>query len=678
MKLLILIFFGIFSTLQSLNINSTKDSIYFQFEPITVTVDRFELNLKKSPFSIDKIKNQNYEKNVSINDFLNSSAGVFNQNENNFAQDLRVSIRGFGARSSFGIRGIKILVDGIPESTPDGQTQVDNIDMGFIEKIEIIKGLVSSQYGNSSGGVISLTSSEIDDNLFLETRYLIGSYGLNQIQIKTSKKFNKSNYLLSFSRNQGNGFREHSKFLSNIFNAKMNWFVSEKLKLLFLYNYSNSPIAEDPGALSLENINLNWKEARDKNLLFDSGEKVKQSKIGLLLERKFNENQTYKFKTYYISRSFSNRLPFQNGGQVEFSRNFFGLSNLLLLRKNLFGFSSNLSIGLDIESQIDLRNRYDNLNGNRGDKVFQQDEIFLNQAFFIEQKVDLSKKIDFILGARYDNNIIKAIDKFFDDGNSSGDIHLSNFSPKIAFVFSHDNKTLFSNIASNFETPTLNEFSNNPNLSGGFNQELSPQFSRQIEFGIRSFKKNFLYNFSLFFIDIENEFVPYEIDGLSGKTFYRNSGSSERNGFELSCTFKFWKSLKFYSAYTFSDFRYKKFIVDYNDYSGKYTPGIPKHFLYSEIFTENENKMNIKIIFRFSDKIYVNDSNSNLSDSFQILDLRLFKKFNINENKINLFFGINNLSNEKYFSNIRINAWGGRFFETAPLRNFYIGTEIKI
>lgn len=678
MKLFIIIFFGISSILKSVSFDSINDSIYFEFEPIIVTVDRFELNLIKSPFSVDKIINQNYEKNVSINDLINSSAGVFNQNENNFAQDLRVSIRGFGARSSFGIRGIKILVDGIPESTPDGQSQVDNIDMGFIEKIEIIKGLISSQYGNSSGGVISLTSNKIDDISFLETRYLIGSYGLNQFQIKTSKKFNKSNYLFSFSRNQGNGFREHSKFLSNIFNAKINWFISKKLKFLFLYNYSNSPIAQDPGALSIENINLNWKGARDKNLLFNSGEKVNQSKIGFLVEQKFNKTQIYKFKTYYISRSFNNRLPFQNGGQVEFSRNFFGLSNLLLLRKNLFGFSSNLSIGLDIESQIDLRNRYDNLNGIRGNKVFQQDEIFLNQAFFIDQKVNFSKKIDLILGARYDNNIIKAIDKYFDDGNSSGDIHLSNFSPKIAFVYSDNNQTLFSNIASNFETPTLNEFSNNPNLSGGFNQQLNPQFSRQIEFGVRTFKKNFLYNFSLFFIDIQNEFVPYEIDGLSGKTFYRNSGSSQRNGLELSCTFKFWKSLKFYNAYTFSDFKYKEFIIDDKNFRGNYTPGIPKHFLYSEISTENENKTNVKIIFRFSDKIYVNDSNANLSDSFQILDLRFFKELNINANKINLFFGINNLLNEKYFSNIRINAWGGRFFETAPLRNYYIGTEIKI
>ena len=678
MKFFFTFFFYILCFLKSSEIDSIKDSIYFELEPIVVTADRFELNLIKSSFSIDKIENQNYEKNLSINDLINSSAGVFNQNANNFAQDLRVSIRGFGARSSFGIRGIKIIVDGIPESTPDGQAQIDNLDLGFIKNIEIIKGLTSSQYGNSSGGVISLNSKDISDVSLFETRYLIGSYGFNQLQFKTSKKFEKSNYLFSFSRNTGEGFREHSKFESNIFNAKINWFLSKKLKLLLLYNYSNNPIAQDPGALTIENINLNWKGARDKNLLFNAGEKVNQSKIGLLIERKFKRNQKYNFKTYYISRNFSNRLPFQSGGQVEFVRNFFGLSNLFSVKKNVFGFLSNFSIGLDIESQIDYRERYNNLNGNQGEKIFKQDEIFLNQAFFIEQKINFSKNLNLILGTRYDKNIIKAIDKFLEDGDSSGDIDLSNLSPKIALVYSYNNKTLFSNIASNFETPTLNEFSNNPNSSGGFNKELNPQFSNQLEFGIRTFKKNFIYDISLFFIEIQNEFVPYEIDGLSGKTFYRNSGSSERNGFELSYTLKFWNSFKFYSAYSFSDFKYKKFILDDKNYSGNYTPGIPKQFFYTEIFTDYEKGMNFKIIFRMSDKIYVNDSNSNFSDSFKVLDLRFFQKLNFNKNKINFLFGINNILNEKYYSNIRINAWGGRFFETAPLRNFYIGTEIKI
>ena len=678
MKFFFTFLFYILSFLKPSELDSIKDSIYFELDPIIVTADRFELNLIKSSFSIDKIENQNYEKNLSINDLINSSAGVFNQNANNFAQDLRVSIRGFGARSSFGIRGIKIIVDGIPESTPDGQAQIDNLDLGFIKNIEIIKGLTSSQYGNSSGGVISLNSKDISDVSLFETRYLIGSYGFNQLQFKTSKKFEKSNYLFSFSRNTGEGFREHSKFESNIFNAKINWFLSKKLKLLLLYNYSNNPIAQDPGALTIENINLNWKGARDKNLLFNAGEKVNQSKIGLLIERKFKRNQKYNFKTYYISRNFNNRLPFQSGGQVEFIRNFFGLSNLFSVKKNVFGFLSNFSIGLDIESQIDYRERYNNLNGNQGEKIFKQDEIFLNQAFFIEQKINFSKNLNLILGTRYDKNIIKAIDKFFDDGNSSGDIELSNVSPKIALVYSYKNKTIFSNIASNFETPTLNEFSNNPNSSGGFNKELNPQFSNQLEFGIRTFKENFNYNISLFFIEIQNEFVPYEIDGLSGKTFYRNSGSSKRNGFELSYTLKFFNSLKFYSAYTFSDFKYKKFILDDKNYSGKYTPGIPKQFFYTEIFSEYEKGMNFKIILRMSDKIYVNDSNSNFSDSFKILDLRFFQKLNFNKNKINFLFGINNVLNEKYYSNIRINAWGGRFFETAPLRNFYIGTEIKI
>ena len=662
----------------ALQIDTKKDSVYFKLDSINITANRFSGNYDKLPISISKVQNEKGEKQLTLNDLLNSSSGVFNQNSNNFAQDLRVSIRGFGARSSFGIRGIKILVDGIPESTPDGQAQVDNIDLGFISNVEIIKGLISSQYGNASGGVISLNSKKINEISLIESRYIMGNYGFKQFQFKIGKKFEDINYLFSFSNNRGTGFREHSSYESYIFNTKTNWFPSKKIKLVFILNYSNSPVAKDPGSLSLENIELKWNGARDKNILFDAGEKVDQSKLAVLMEKKMNQNQKIISKIYYISRNFSNRLPFEEGGQVQFERNFYGISNLISLKTNLFEIPFKLSLGFDIESQIDLRERYNNLNGIRGKKVFKQDEFFLNQAFFTEQKISFSKDFDIFLGFRYDINRIKAIDRYLINGNLAGNRNLFNLSPKLGFVHILKNISIYSNISSNFETPTLNELSNNPNGEVGFNEKLNPQLSKQFEFGLKGFNNLLTYNLALFIIDIKNEFIPYEIERLPGRNFFRNSGRSKRNGFELSFNIDISNTLKFYTSYTFSNFKYINFHLIDRNYDNNYMPGIPKNLFYSQIFSKNKSGFNYKLIFRFNDKIYLDDSNTNFTNSTSILDLRITNDFNFIQNQFKFIFGVNNILNQKYYSNIRINAWGNRFFETAPLRNFYLGTEIKI
>jgi len=662
----------------SLQIDTKKDSVYFELDSITISANRFSGDYNKLPISISKIQNEKSEKQLVLNDLLNSSPGVFNQNSNNFAQDLRVSIRGFGSRSSFGIRGIKILIDGIPESTPDGQAQVDNIDLGFISNVEIIKGLISSQYGNASGGVISLNSKKIDEISLIESRYLIGNYGFKQFQFKLGRKFEDINYLFSFSNNIGDGFREHSNYESYIFNTKVNWLPSKKLKLVLILNYLNSPIAQDPGSLSLENIELKWDGARGRNILFDAGEKVDQSKFAVLIEKKMNRNQKFISKIYYISRNFSNRLPFEEGGQVQFERNFYGFSNLISLNRNLFGIRSKFSFGFDIESQIDLRERYDNFNGIRGERVLKQDEFFLNQAFFTEEKLSFLKDFDIFLGCRYDINRIKVVDRYLINGNLSGDRNLFNLSPKLGLVYSLKNISIYSNIASNFETPTLNELSNNPDGEGGFNNELKSQLSKQLEFGLKGFNNFSNYNLAFFIINIENEFVPYEIKNLPGRFFFRNSGRSKRSGFELSFNIDISNTLKFYTSYTFSNFKYINFHLIDRNYDNNYMPGIPKNLFYSQIFSKNKSGFNYKLIFRFNDKIYLDDSNTNFAKSTSILDLRITNDFKLLQNQFKFIFGINNIMNQKYYSNIRINAWGNRFFETASLRNFYLGTEIKI
>jgi len=649
----------------------------YELVPVTVKSTRFETEDIKSPLattSLSKSFIQRGQNQLSVNESLDAIPGLFALNGNNFSQDLRVSIRGFGARSAFGIRGIKVLVDGIPESTPDGQAQVDNLDLGVLESIEVVRGPSSSLFGNASGGVISFTTQNPTVTPFVEARVAAGSYGLQQYQLKTGQQKGKFGYLLHGIHVRTNGYRDNSGMKNTILNGKFNFQLNEKSDLQFLANYANSPQADDPGGINLAQAEEDRRSARDRNLSFMGGEEIVQSRFALIYKNQIAEGQELEIKTWISNRDFANRLPFGFGGIVEFDRTFTGFTTNYALDKTLFGLPYRLKIGIDLQNQADDRMRFVNEDGVKGNMTLDQKEEFLSFGTYLVQELSLSEQFTAMLGLRYDAVRLKATDNFLSNGDQSGESNLNNFNPTFGLVYSaSDAANIYGNISTNFETPTLTELSNNPSGLGGFNPELMPQEATNYELGIKGIVNNKLrYEVALFTIKVKEEIVSFELEDFPDRDFFRNAGSTDRKGIETSFTYNVARGLNAFLNYTYSDFKYDSF----RSFDGNFLPGIPKHSTFFALNYSKTKGLFGSLQVRSIGELFAKDDNSVAVDGFTVVNLKLGYRHQMLNSHIEPFFGINNLLGAEYFDNVRVNAFGSRFYEPAPTANFYGGLKV--
>ena len=664
--------------------DNSIDTLLFQnLNPVTVSTTRISQIDLKSPLSVTSINKTDLQKGQALltaDEGLQFVPGVFILNNTNFAQDLRVSIRGFGARAAFGIRGIKLLVDGLPETTPDGQAQVDNLDLGLMEKLEVIRGPASGLYGNASGGVINYTTESPTEAFTIESNIAFGSFNFQKYQLKIGQDLGRFSYILNGNRTSTDGYRQNSGMESNLINGKLQYDLSTNTDLKLIFNYMDSPKADDPGGINLEQATNNPESARDANLNFNSGEEIQQGKIGLVLNSRLSDNQSIGANAFYIFRNFSNFLPFQGSGSVAFDRSFFGFGAHHNLSKDLGTVKVNFQTGFDFGSQRDDRTRFNNLNGVRGELRLDQEEIFQSFGIFHLQEWIINPSLLITAGLRYDANLLEIEDLFLSDGDDAGDQTLNSLNPSVGVNFKiTDSINGFGNVSTSFETPTLAELSNNPDGSGGFNDNLDPQKAINYEIGVKGNVTNkFKYELALFHIDLTNEFIPFELEAFPGRTFYRNAGSSNRNGIELSGQLQVAKGLNAVLNYTYSDFTFDEFNLDGESLDGNQTPGIPEHNGLFGFNYLNSNGLFISSQLRFIGALFADNGNETKVDSYALLNFRASYDFDIPKATISPFFGINNVTDTNYNANIRINAFGRRYYEPAPGVNFYAGLNFKL
>ena len=308
--------------------NNTTDSIPMALDVVEIAATRLTLTENQSPLAVTvltKKRLQTATQQLSPYEVLSAIPGVFAMNPDNFSQDLRISIRGFGARSAFGIRGIRLFTDGLPEGTPDGQADVDNLDMGIIRQMEVLRGAASCLYGNASGGVIyMLTENPTTRKPLLEAQTSFGSYGFQRYQLKLGQKLGKFLYFINGSYNNTEGYRAWSSMQNTILNGKAAYQFNESTRLTILANYGNSPTANDPGALTTEKIKTNRQQADSTNLLFETGEAVTQSRVGATFDTKIKQKHSISARTFYTSRRLLNRLPIAANGYGDLKRNYYG------------------------------------------------------------------------------------------------------------------------------------------------------------------------------------------------------------------------------------------------------------------------------------------------------------------------------------------------------------------
>ncbi len=609
----------------------------------------------RTPLAVSLImssRNVLLEPQLSINESLVSVPGLFAQNAYNYNQDLRVSIRGFGARSAFGIRGVKLIVDGIPETTPDGQGQIDNLLVGIIDRIEVIRGPSASLYGNASGGVIYINTLE-DIKEKLRLNYTTGSYGLQIAQAFVNLSNKNSKAILALSHSSSDGYRDHSAFNQFQSNYKSVRIINNKNKLLLQVNYTHSPKAYDPGGLTLDQLNENPREARVANLDYDARESIDHFKTGLQLSSLL-PRATLKNHLYLAHRKFIGYLPFKNGGVSAFNRFYWGMGSAL----NRSFKNSNLHFGWSHDSQLDKRKRYHNIDGKKGGLQQEQDEYYSNSALFVHSNISLGNWM-VQTGLRADYIALS-----FDTSQKKQSYFSIN--PNLGIHYKLNRLSgVYSRYSQSFQTPTLSEISNDPNGSLGFNSDLEPTKANNLEVGFKYLDSDLRFEVALFSIKSKGELVPYGIEQYPGRTFYMNGGETLRKGVEVTFL-KQWGVFKLEQSYSYSDFRFKS--------TNNFLPGIPRHNFFNKLTYRYSKGYQLSLTSVYWGDLYANSSNSTIVKEQFFTHISMSKSFHSTDLK----WGVNNLFNSDYYDNIRVNAWGGRYYEPAPTRNVFLGVRWRI
>ena len=652
-------------------------------DAIKVTATRSESPLEQVPNAITYINRdvqQNYQRGVTLDEFGQGIPGVFFQNQHNFAQDLRISIRGFGARSPFGVRGIQVRVDGIPQTLPDGQTQLDSIDPSLIESMEILRGPSASLYGNASGGMIDMTTrSAPNEKLILAPRQVFGQFGFMKSELCAGGRKNNLGYGLFGSYLQQNGWRDHSNVENTFSQLKLNYKTSHRSDWMLLLRKFHSPESRDPGGLTSDQVRNNPRQAAPRNLSFNAGEEVDQEQFGLRYRKKFTNNRTLTVTTHGLHRDFQNRLPFVNGGQVRFDRLAGGLSIKLINDHQLFERPNRLLLGIDYGIMNDDRQRFNNNFGLQGVRTLDQIERVQSIGPFFRNEWRMADKVDLVVGGRWDWLNYHVEDRFRADGNQSDSKTLSQASGTAGLVYHLANQhQIYTNIGSVFEAPTTTELINNPNGTGGFNSNLDAQTSLSQELGLRGTPKGFQYEVALFYIRSWDEITPFELTSSPGRAFFRNAGKSRRLGVETRLATPVWHGWRGDVSYTFSDFSFEKFVVNNADLKGNAFPGAPKHRWQGRVRYMHPSGIFGQMRVQHVGEFYVNDINTVTNSAYNLGQLMLGWEAKHNWIEGSVFVGINNLFDEKYNANTRINAAFGRFFEPGPPLNVFGGLRIRI
>ena len=668
-----LIFFSIFLFFSTINVSQQNQKINdtISLDAVSLQALKIPLQEKKSMYPVSKLSFKNYQNltpQLNLSEYLENVPGLVILNNNNYAQDARISIRGFGSRANFGVRGIKIFVDGIPETSPDGQSQTDNINLEIIEDIEVYRGNNSSLFGSSSGGVISINTVENFEKDFVNIGYSSGSFNTSKKQ-GTIGLINGNQKMIFFHSNtKSNGFRSHSGYENSNLNFKYIKELNPNNKLKIIANFLNSPDALDAGGLNLEEVQSDRSQARSRNIQYDAREKVKQYKIGLNLSSIIRKLELTN-SIYYNKRFFDGKLPFSYGGIVDLERIFWGYNLNANIKAGL-----NYDFGLSYNNQSDDRQRFMNDSGLKKDQVMGQNENYDNISLYFFGSKSI-KKLNFSTGARLENNSI-SLDNYL--GSSDEKIKkINSFNPSLNISYEFDKIDLFTNFSTGYETPTLNELSATSSQSG-FNDDLNSIKSTTFEFGVANFDKDSKLNFSLRLFNIltKNEITPYQTS--TGLVLYNNAGKTIKKGLELELKTTIFKYLNIDYTLTSGSYKFDSFKFLENDYSKNYMPGIPKSNQNLKFSYSSSNNLNIIFNLKSVGKIYADNANNTEIAGYNSIGFKMSKDLTLFQQNVTPFISIENLLNEDYFDNIRINAFGSRFYEPASGINFVCGLKLQL
>ncbi|MEX2404129.1 MAG: TonB-dependent receptor [Balneolales bacterium] len=631
-----------------------------------------------APFSVSierrSVAETQFEPALTLDRVLSDVPGLWVSNRGNFAVGERISIRGMGWRAAFGVRGIYVLMDGIPLTMPDGQTGMDILDPAFIKQAEVIRGPSSSFWGNAGGGTIVLSTRDLSGKPATRFRAYTGSYGTYKMEASTSSQIGEHSYNLFGSFLDHDGFRDHSSHRSTRLGGNAKLHFSDNTDLSLTGAFVDAPFTQNPSSLTEEDARNNPRMAFENSINANAGKTWRQGQAGVTLTHR-TDLGTLTATTYGIARDLHNPLPHAD---IEVDRLVGG--GRISLQDNR-GFLS-WGLGIDASVQQDDRRNYDYVdpdedNYTRNDLVLDQTETVNNTGVFSRVGTNW-ERFNLSASLRYDHLVFQNDDMLMLEEDQSGSRNFSSFSPSAGISYKINTNLLYANFGTAFQSPTTTELVNRPDMTGGFNPDLDPERTLGIETGTRGMLTdlNLSYDIAAYSMEVRNRLISSQ--DRSGREYYRNEGLTRNNGIETYLEWQPIPQLTARMSYTWSRFTFSQEETD-TELDGNRLPGIPEHRLASTL-QYSPSDFWVAVHMENIGEYFADDENTVTNDGYTVLDLQLgHQNLALTPNlSVQPFIKINNITNVRYNASVSINAYGGRYFEPAPGRVFQVGFTLDI
>lgn len=664
-----------------------------------VEATRTDTTYLQTPASVFRIDAPQVDTSSQVNltEVVKGIPSLQLRNRENYAQDLQLSMRGFGARSTFGVRGIRLYVDGIPATMPDGQGQTSNIDLSSLDHVEVLTGPFSSLYGNSSGGTILTSTKEGQGKDSIELSYSGGSHDKSRAGLVLqggAKGANEPSYVISSSYFDTDGYREHSGAEKVLNNAKLSWNLNDGSKINWITNYVKIH-ADDPQGLTHDQWNANPKQQVPFLKQFNVRKDIEQTQTGVTWSKPINDkNELYAMAylgnrqvTQYqsIPKSTQDASINHAGGVIDFERDYYG-ADFRWTGKELLP-NTTLSVGVALDAMDEDRKGFENFNlvngqpsyGVKGNLRRDEDNTLWNIDPYLQASWQFLPTWRLDTGVRYSNVHYKSKDNYLSNGDDSGKTDYSKVLPSAALSWQILPELMaYVSYAKGFETPTFTEMAYRPDGESGFNFDLTASTSDTYETGLKS--QNQLGDFTLAVFQTKTKDDIVSAGNSNGRSTFRNADKTLREGVEFAWNKKLWRDLTATASYTYLDATFDADIPALGSIaqipSGNAIPGIAKNQAYASLAWQPSHGLYGGVDVQYMDKVYVNDTNSDAAPSYSVTSANVGYAWVMGDWKVNSFARVDNLFDKNYAGSVIVNDGNGRYFEPADGRNWSAGLRV--